>query len=130
MMLSYGCVKTEHVRQKRRWNFTTCEGFQVHFFELKESITRSLNQENEVVFELEEKENQEIEVRMVLLHYNRLYNNAHSMYLNFSLKVELTRIIEDEREILDTLQAVQKLIDFSMDVLDMAEEHKDPFKPF
>ena len=55
-------MRIEHVRQKRNWRFTTHEGFEIHFYELKESNARPLNQEKEVVFVLEEKENQEIEV--------------------------------------------------------------------
>ena len=62
MMLRCGYVRIEHVRQKRNWRFTTHEGFEIHFYELKESNARPLNQEKEVVFVLEEKENQEIEV--------------------------------------------------------------------
>ena len=61
-MLSCGFVKIRHVRQKRKWLFTTNEGFEIHFYELKESNAQHLNQEKEVVFVLEEKENQEIEV--------------------------------------------------------------------
>ena len=58
-----GCVKVEHVRQKKCWNFTTRdENFGVNFYELKRNHARSLFPREDEIVTLEQNTNQEIEV--------------------------------------------------------------------
>ena len=65
MILMSGCVKVEHVRQKKSWNFTTNDEqcFGVNFYELKEISVRLLPLTEDEVVTLEHgNNNQEIEV--------------------------------------------------------------------
>ena len=63
MILMSGCVKVDHVRQKKCWNFTTKDHhFGVNFYELKETNCRSLFLREDELVTLEHNTNQEIEV--------------------------------------------------------------------
>ena len=75
MILKSGCVKVEHVRQKKSWNFTTNDEqcFGVNFYKLKETSVRLLPlTEDEVVTLEHSNNNQEIEV----IRFHRLYMQA------------------------------------------------------
>ena len=63
MILKSGCVKVEHVRQKKSWNMLTSEhAFRINFYELKETNTRPLSPKEDELVTLEHHTNQEIEV--------------------------------------------------------------------
>ena len=47
----------------------------------------------------------------------------------YTLKVETTKEINNEAMITETLDRVEKLVDFALDVVDMAEECRDPAIP-
>ena len=51
-----------------------------------------------------------------------------SIYL--SMKVETTQEIRDQEMIPEILDRVEKLVDFALDVVDMAEECRDPDIPY
>ena len=82
MILKSGCVKVEHVRQKKSWNLHTSEHFGINFYELKETNARPLSPKEDELVTLEHHTNQEIEVPLVnwsvLPH---VYNNFYSEYL-------------------------------------------------
>ena len=64
MILKSGCVKVDHVRQKKCSSFTTMtdENFGVRFYELKETNCRSHFPREDEIVTLEHNTNQEIEV--------------------------------------------------------------------
>ena len=65
MILMSGCVKVEHVRQKKTQNFTTTDRlFGVNLSEIKEINVRSHYPEEDELVTLEYNTNQEIEVTM------------------------------------------------------------------
>ena len=42
----------------------------------------------------------------------------------------MTKVINDHAMIAETLDKVEKLVDFALDVVDMAEECRDPAIPY
>ena len=64
MILKSGCVKVDHVRQKKYWSFTNMgdEHFGVRFYKLKETNCRSRFPREDELVTLEHNTNQEIEV--------------------------------------------------------------------
>ena len=63
MILKHGCVRVEHIRQKKKYDFTTNIGNHViSLYELKESNVRPLHIVVDQEVELEQNDNQEIEV--------------------------------------------------------------------
>ena len=112
-----GCVKVEHVRQKRSWNFTTKENsFGINFYELKETNARPLSPKEDEIVTLEHNANQEIEVQLIL--------SCTLVY--HIIKVEMRIEVNSQDMIPGILDKVEKLVNFALDVVDMAEECRDP----
>ena len=67
MMLMCGCVKVEHIRQKKTRTFSTTDHqFGINFYELKETNVRPpFPMEDEILVTLEHHTNQEIEVTTI-----------------------------------------------------------------
>ena len=65
----------------------------------------------------------------MLFHYD-IKHIAILIVHQFTLKVETTREIRDQAMITEILDTVEKLVDFGLDVVDMAEECRDPAIPY